>query len=144
MAGSVPRGFVAYKRTPIFNQDSLPDRQGVIQTEQPHEVEPQGRVRFFIEFYRDGGRQPDGSIPHHAGRLPRSRPEMSNISPSRRENRYSVDRSGLNPDGPRATKCSSTKGNQPRHRPFRQGATAHRTRAPSKHKARAYECLVRT
>ncbi|HLZ64673.1 MAG TPA: DUF1971 domain-containing protein [Aliidongia sp.] len=92
MAGYVPCGFVAYKRTPIFDQDTTPpgllrrhstkanvwgiinvlegrltyrtleplaevtldaDRQGIIQAEQPHEVEPQGAVRFFIEFYRD-------------------------------------------------------------------------------------------
>ena len=29
-----------------------PDRPGVVQPEQPHEVEPLGDVHFYVEFYR--------------------------------------------------------------------------------------------
>lgn len=92
MAASLPAGVQAYRRTPVFDQDSIPaglrrdhrTRPGVwalitvlegtlrLRTfdppqemlldsahsavaapEQPHEVEPDGPVRFFLEFYRD-------------------------------------------------------------------------------------------
>jgi tellurite resistance-related uncharacterized protein len=101
MAAYIPRGFVAYKRTPILDQDTVPpgllrrhstkanvwavihvveglltyrtlepmtevtldaDHRGVIQAGQPHEVEPQGAVRFFIEFYRHPGLSQDAVI----------------------------------------------------------------------------------
>lgn len=103
MPESLPAGLAPYKRTPIFDQDTLPaglrrehrtkpgvwalihvlegrvlyrrrppledqvltpDRPGVVQPEQPHEVEPLGAVRFFVEFYAPGF--PEGS-PHAGG-----------------------------------------------------------------------------
>jgi tellurite resistance-related uncharacterized protein len=90
MSDALPDGLVAHKRTPIFDQDSIPaglrrrhstkagvwglivvvegrlrfrlldpasERildirdSGVVQPMQPHEVEPLGPVRFFVEFY---------------------------------------------------------------------------------------------
>jgi tellurite resistance-related uncharacterized protein len=94
----MPAGLTAYKRTPTFDQDSLPaglrrehrtkagvwalihviegslryrildpvgeqiltaGAQGVVQPEQPHEVEPLGPMRMFVEFFAerpvDGG-----------------------------------------------------------------------------------------
>jgi len=92
VSAALPPGFSAYKRTPLFDQDSLPaglrrehrtkagvwalihvvegslryrilephseeiltaGMQGVVQPEQPHEVEPIGAVRMFVEFYSD-------------------------------------------------------------------------------------------
>jgi tellurite resistance-related uncharacterized protein len=92
MSDALPNGLVAHKRTPIFDQDSIPaglrrrhstkagvwglivvvegrlrfrlldpssERildiwdSGVVQPMQPHEVEPLGPVRFFVEFYGD-------------------------------------------------------------------------------------------
>lgn len=86
----LPAGLTAYKRTPVFDQDTLPAglrRQhrtkagvwalihvvegslryrileppsehiltpttpGVVAPEQPHEVEPLGAVRMFVEFH---------------------------------------------------------------------------------------------
>ena len=90
MNDTLPEGLVAYRRTPIFDQDSLPaglrgrhstkegtwglivvlegrllyrlldppleqildpQTSGVVRPTQPHEVEPLGPVRFFVEFY---------------------------------------------------------------------------------------------
>lgn len=90
MGALLPSGLVAYRRTPVFDQDSLPaglrrehrtkpgvwalvhvlegrlayrssepagaetltpGNPGVIRPEQPHEVEPLGPVRFFVEFH---------------------------------------------------------------------------------------------
>ena len=90
MAEALPRLLTAYKRTPVFDQDSVPaglrrehrtkagvwalihvlDGQlryrildprgeqvlspvapGIVRPEQPHEVEPIGQVRFFVEFH---------------------------------------------------------------------------------------------
>ena len=87
----LPAGLAPYRRTPIFDQDTLPaglrrehrtkpdvwalitvlegrlcyrvlhppserlllpGNPGVVAPEQPHEVEPNGPVRFFVEFYR--------------------------------------------------------------------------------------------
>ncbi len=87
---ALPAGLSAYKRTPIFDQDSLPaglrrehrtkagvwalihvvegslryrileprseeiltvGAPGVVRPEQPHEVEPVGAVRLYVEFY---------------------------------------------------------------------------------------------
>lgn len=31
-----------------------PERGGVVEPEVPHEVEPLGLVRFYVEFFRDG------------------------------------------------------------------------------------------
>jgi len=92
--GRLPDGAVAYRRTPIFDEHTIPSAlrhehrtkpdvwgvitvlQGklryrsldpvferlltdatpmVVAPGQPHEVEPDGRVRFFVEFYRAGG-----------------------------------------------------------------------------------------
>jgi tellurite resistance-related uncharacterized protein len=92
MSDVLPDGLVAHKRTPIFDQDSIPAglrrrhntkagvwglivvvegrlrfrlldpsserildtrNSGVVQPMQPHEVEPLGPVRFFVEFYGD-------------------------------------------------------------------------------------------
>jgi tellurite resistance-related uncharacterized protein len=92
--GSLPDGAVAYRRTPIFDEHTIPSAlrhehrtkpdvwgvitvlQGklryrsldpaferiltdatpmVVAPGQPHEVEPDGRVHFFVEFYRLGG-----------------------------------------------------------------------------------------
>ncbi|HEX2892281.1 DUF1971 domain-containing protein [Vineibacter terrae] len=86
----LPHGLVAYKRTPVFDQDSLPaglrrehrtkpgvwalihviegrlrcrihdpaheeilepGKPGVVQPEQPHDVEPLGPMRMFVEFH---------------------------------------------------------------------------------------------
>ena len=88
---TLPAGAVAYRRTPIFDENTIPaglrrehrTKPGVWATitivegtlryrtiepsserlltaasaaivapEQPHEVEPAGSVRFFVEFYR--------------------------------------------------------------------------------------------
>ena len=46
----LPSGLVAYRRTPI-----------AVAPEQPHEVAPDGPVRFFVEFYRAAN--PDDSAP---------------------------------------------------------------------------------
>ena len=36
-----------------------PERSGIVEPEVPHEVEPLGAVRFYVEFLRDsGGPQP--------------------------------------------------------------------------------------
>ncbi len=90
MSGVLPPGLVAYQRTPIFTEATLPsglrhrhqtkpgvwalitvvegrlrfrrldplaetvldaDAPGVVAPEEPHEVEPLGAVRFFVEFY---------------------------------------------------------------------------------------------
>ncbi|CAN5922302.1 hypothetical protein BH11PSE3_BH11PSE3_30790 [soil metagenome] len=92
MSARLPDTVIAYRRTPIFDQDSVPaglrrrhdtkpgvwglivvldgqlrlrfhdpvseqilDSQspGVIAPQQPHDVEPIGAVRFFVEFYGD-------------------------------------------------------------------------------------------
>lgn len=38
---------------PVVEETLLsPDRDGVVEPEVPHQVEPQGRVRFFVEFLR--------------------------------------------------------------------------------------------
>lgn len=86
----LPQGLVAYRRTPVFDQASLPaglrhghrtkdgvwgvihvlegrlryrilepfsetildpDHPGLVRPAQVHEVEPQGDVRFFVEFH---------------------------------------------------------------------------------------------
>ena len=91
ISAGLPPGVVAYRRTPLFDQDSIPQglRRGhstkagvwavirvfegslrfrmlappsekivtpgapqVVAPEQLHEVEPEGMVRFFVEFYR--------------------------------------------------------------------------------------------
>ncbi len=90
MSKSLPPGLVAYKRTPVFDQDTLPaglrrehrtkagvwgmihviegslryrildpftetvltpDTPGVVYPEQPHEVEPLGRMQMYVEFH---------------------------------------------------------------------------------------------
>jgi tellurite resistance-related uncharacterized protein len=108
MSGALPDGLVAHKRTPTFDQNSVPaglrrrhstkagvwglivvvegrlrfrlldppserildtQNSGVVQPMQPHEVEPLGPVRFFVEFYSDAA--PAGpkaeSAPDRAG-----------------------------------------------------------------------------
>jgi tellurite resistance-related uncharacterized protein len=96
MSGTLPTGLVAYRRTPIFTEKTLPQglryrhqtkagvwalitivegrlrfrrldppsetvleptAPGVVAPEEPHEVEPLGPVRFFIEFH--------AAPPHH-------------------------------------------------------------------------------
>lgn len=91
-SNTLPPGVSAYKRTPTFDQDSLPAglrrehrtkagvwalihvvegslryrileppseeiltpaAPGVVRPEQPHEVEPLGAMRMFVEFYSD-------------------------------------------------------------------------------------------
>jgi tellurite resistance-related uncharacterized protein len=93
----LPAGVVAYRRTPVFDQDTIPKglrrehrtAPGVwglivilegrlrfralyplnetilepgtpiaVAPEQPHEVDPDGPVRFFVEFYRAAGVAP--------------------------------------------------------------------------------------
>jgi tellurite resistance-related uncharacterized protein len=73
-AAGLPPGLTAYRRTPVFDQDTIPpglrrehrtgpgvwglitvltaDRPGVVAPEQVHQVEPLGPVQFFVEFYR--------------------------------------------------------------------------------------------
>ena len=90
MTSGLPPGFVAYRRTPIFTEATLPSGlrhrhqtkagvwalitvvegrllfrrlnpasaavldphvPGIVTPEEPHEVEPLGAVRFFIELY---------------------------------------------------------------------------------------------
>lgn len=87
----LPNGFTAYKRTPIFTEESVPaalrkdhstragvwakiiveegkvryrvpaleadmelsqDKIGIVVPEVPHNVEPLGATRFFVEFYK--------------------------------------------------------------------------------------------
>lgn len=87
----LPDGVTAYKRTPVFDQDNLPDAfehahqtksgvwaiihvlegqltyttfsphldlilgpdtPGIVHPGQLHKVQPHGKVRFFVEFYR--------------------------------------------------------------------------------------------
>ena len=89
---TLPEGLTAYKRTPVFDQDSLPpglrrehrtkanvwalihvlegelryrildpvseqvltaDTPGVVRPGQPHEVEPLGPMRMYVEFFAD-------------------------------------------------------------------------------------------
>ncbi len=104
MTDTLPEGLTAYKRTPEFDQESVPaglrrehrtkagvwglirvlegkllyrilsppreqvltpDTPGVVHPQQPHEVEPLGPVRFYVEFYAatpDAAQQrPDGA-----------------------------------------------------------------------------------
>lgn len=90
MSNVLPQGLITYKRTPTFDQDSLPaglhrehrtkasvwalihvieghlryrildppteeiltpETAGVVRPAQPHEVEPIGSVRLFVEFF---------------------------------------------------------------------------------------------
>jgi len=90
MSDKLPEGLKPYKRTPVFDQESVPaglrrehrtkenvwglihvlegnllyrilsplsehmltpDMPGVVHPQQPHEVQPVGPVRFFVEFY---------------------------------------------------------------------------------------------
>ena len=90
MNHGLPEGVAAYKRTPIFDQATVPaglrrehrtkpgvwalihvvegrlryrvldplsdeilvpGTPGIVRPEQPHEVEPLGQVRFFVEFH---------------------------------------------------------------------------------------------
>ena len=90
MTAQLPAGLVAYRRTPIFTETTLPGalrrrhmtkagvwglitvvegrlrfrrleplvettldpaNPAVVAPEEPHEVEPIGQVRFFVEFY---------------------------------------------------------------------------------------------
>ena len=90
MTAQLPAGLVAYRRTPIFTETTLPaalrrrhktkagvwglivvvegrlrfrrlepfsettldpTSPAVVTPEEPHEVEPVGQVRFFVEFY---------------------------------------------------------------------------------------------
>lgn len=45
-----------------------PGTPGVVAPEQPHEVEPLGKVRFYVEFH---AARPQGGSPHaEAGTLP--------------------------------------------------------------------------
>lgn len=106
-AAGLPDGLAPYRRTPLFDQDSLPaglkrehrtkagvwalihvvegrllyrilapreervlspGTPGVVAPEQPHEVEPLGNVRFFVEFH--AARPPDGSPHAEGGALP--------------------------------------------------------------------------
>lgn len=91
VSSGLPSGLVAYRRTPIFDQDTIPaglrrehrtasgvwalitvlegrlrfrtlhpatetvlapDTPMAVTPQQPHEVDPDGPVRFFVEFYR--------------------------------------------------------------------------------------------
>lgn len=100
MNNVLPQGLIAYKRTPMFDEDSLPaglrrehrtklgvwalihviegrlryrildplseevltpEKPGVVWPAQPHEVEPIGPVRMFVEFF--SARSVDGA-PH--------------------------------------------------------------------------------
>ncbi len=90
MSDGLPLGLKAYKRTPVFDQDTLPaglrrahrtragvwalihviegrlryrvlepfqemdlapGKPGVVRPNQPHEVEPLGSVRMYVEFH---------------------------------------------------------------------------------------------
>ncbi len=90
MSEELPDGLTAYKRTPVFDQDTLPaglrrshrtkpgvwglihviegrlryrvlepfsetelspGKPGVVRPDQPHEVEPLGPVRMYVEFH---------------------------------------------------------------------------------------------
>jgi tellurite resistance-related uncharacterized protein len=92
MSGALPPGLVAYRRTPIFTEETLPQglrhrhqtkagvwalitivegrlrfrcldppsetvldptAPGAVASQEPHEVEPLGPVRFFVEFYAE-------------------------------------------------------------------------------------------
>lgn len=110
---ALPAGLTAYKRTPTFDQDTLPaglrrehrtkagvwalihvvegslryrilepaseeiltvGTPGVVRPEQPHEVEPLGVMRMFVEFYSD--RTIDGQ-PHTSEVLSPSRGSLT-------------------------------------------------------------------
>lgn len=100
-APQLPLDAVPYRRTPTFDQDSLPQalrrrhrtregvwgrievlagrlryrvlepevteqilepgRPGIVEPAVPHEVEPLGAVRFFVEFWRETGDPESGS-----------------------------------------------------------------------------------
>lgn len=48
----VLEGKLRYRRGPLnIEQILTPAAPGVVQPEEPHEVEPVGRVRFYVEFY---------------------------------------------------------------------------------------------
>ncbi len=103
---ALPNGLEPYRRTPLFDQDSLPaglrrehrtkagvwalihvvegrllyrilapreecvlspGTPGIVAPEQPHEVEPLGAVRFFVEFHT--ARPSEGSPHTEAGTL---------------------------------------------------------------------------
>jgi tellurite resistance-related uncharacterized protein len=90
----LPRGLVAYRQTPVFDEKTIPagllrehrtrpgtwgvitiveghlrfrlldppseatlspGHPGIVAPEQPHEVAPDGPVKFFVEFYRAAG-----------------------------------------------------------------------------------------
>ena len=103
----LPEGLVAYRRTPVFDQTTLPaglrkshqtkegvwalihviegrlryrqldapageqilspEAPGVVRPQEPHEVEPLGEVRFYVEFY---AAQPGAGSPHANGEEP--------------------------------------------------------------------------
>lgn len=106
MPEKLPDGLVAYKRTPVFDQDSLPAglrrehrtkagvwalihvlegrllyrcldtseepvltpaMPGVVWPEQPHDVQPLGPVRLFVEFH---AAKPLEGAPHAGQVLP--------------------------------------------------------------------------
>jgi tellurite resistance-related uncharacterized protein len=104
MPDGLPEGLAPYKRTPVFDQDSLPaglrrehrtkpgvwalihvldgrllyrrldshDEQvltpeapGIVCPDRPHEVEPMGPVRFYVEFHAaaaEGAPHADGTV----------------------------------------------------------------------------------
>ena len=44
---------------PVLREERrVPGRDGLVEPQMPHEVEPVGRVRFFVEFLRRGTSQP--------------------------------------------------------------------------------------
>lgn len=105
MAELLPAGLQAYRRSIVFDQDSMPAglranhrtragvwavitvldgrlrlrtfdppqealldaaHSGIAAPEQPHEVEPDGAVRFFLEFYRASEAAEDPHIERNA------------------------------------------------------------------------------
>ena len=50
----VMEGKLRYRiREPEIEENKLsPDRHGVVEPDVPHQVQPLGRVRFFLAFYR--------------------------------------------------------------------------------------------
>jgi tellurite resistance-related uncharacterized protein len=53
----VLEGSLRYRILEPAQEDHVlsPGRPGIVEPEVPHEVEPLGRVRFFVEFLRESG-----------------------------------------------------------------------------------------
>ncbi|MEX1147330.1 MAG: DUF1971 domain-containing protein [Sphingomonadales bacterium] len=61
----VLEGRLCYRRyVPAVEEVLMPGSPGIVRPGDPHEVDPVGRVRFYVEFH---AASPDGDPPHAGG-----------------------------------------------------------------------------